>query len=562
MNLLDFSILAGNSQVDSNMMDILPDEHRPPLILVVDDQVPTTVMLQRLFEHHGYEVKCAYNGNMALTTASQLVPDVILLDVLMPDLNGFEVLRLLRENPITASIPTIMLTALDEPDNIARGLNLGADDYIRKPFHTRELLARVESKMKARKLEESLQRRTQDLEALLRVSEELNQQREVNELLRLVPLLALDLLPGDIAAIYQFNEQEQIINSHVEMAARVSEAVGFDVQRILNKLLKTRRPFRWNTNTPLVEDFASGMAIALQHGDIIQGMIVVLALEAVHDESHLRLFEGIGRQAGLALRNAELYQIQMNYALHLEDMVAERTEELRSAQQLLVRSEKLASIGQLAASIAHEINNPLQPIVVILDDMLNDVRESNSVDVRAIKIIQESVERIRRIVSQLLEYTGKRSSGEEMGLVQVDKILENIMSLNRKFFQQHNVKIVTNLQALPPVYGSKDKLEQVFMNISINAQAAMPQGGTLTVSTRGEGDNVLVVFEDTGIGIPPEYMDKIFDPFFTTKQEGTGLGLFVSYGIIQSHNGVIEVKSEVNKGTCITIKLPVTLKVP
>ncbi|NWF69682.1 MAG: response regulator [Chloroflexi bacterium] len=532
-----------------------------PLVLVVDDQIPATVMLQRLFEHHGYRVKCAYDGPAALKSARELIPDLILLDVLMPGMSGFDVLETLRQDPATAIIPTIMITALDEPDNIARGLNLGADDYIRKPFHTRELLARAESKMKARKLEDNLQRRTEELEALLRVSEELNQRREINELLNLITRLTLEMLPGDSAVIYHLNEEGQMINSYAEFSERAPRSPGLNEQ-LVTRLLQTRRAMRWNGSEALVSGFKSGMVMPLQHGDTTHGLLLILSLDVEHDERHLRLFEGIGRQAGLALRNAELYEIQMNYSLHLEDMVAEQTKELRDAQQLLVRSEKLASIGHLAASIAHEINNPLQPIVVILDEMRQDLEAKHMPDIRDIEMIQQSVERIRRIVSQLLDFTGKRSEGEETKLINIEKILEGIVTLNRKFFQQNNVKIITELPQLPPVYGSKDKLEQVFMNLALNAQAAMPRGGELYIGAHSEGENIVIEFADNGHGIPQEYMDRIFDPFFTTKQEGTGLGLFVSYGIIQSHNGSIEVNSVEGKGSRFTIKLPITLKVP
>jgi signal transduction histidine kinase len=537
------------------------EEQASPLVLVVDDQAPATVMLQRLFEHHGYRVKCAYDGPTALDIARDFIPDLILLDVLMPGMSGFEVLERLRQNPVTAIIPTIMITALDEPESIARGLNLGADDYMRKPYHTRELLARAESKMKARKLEDNLQRRTQELEALLRVSEELNQRREVNELLKLVTRLTLELLPGDVAAIFQLNEEGSIVNSYIETGALRSQAARLNVNHIVEQFLQIRQPMRWNGEKASASGFKSGMVIPLQHGDITHGILMVLSLDTIHDERHLRLFEGTGRQAGLALRNAELYEIQMNYALHLEDMVAEQTSELRSAQQLLIRQEKLASIGHLAASIAHEINNPLQPIVVILDDMRHDIEMNLPPDIRALEIIQQSVERIRRIVAQLLDFTGKRSAGSELQPLRINDILEGIVTLNRKFFQQNKINIEANLHELPLVHGSKDKLEQVFMNLAINAQAAMPKGGTLYVNAYSEGENVVIEFIDTGHGIAPQHLDKIFDPFFTTKQDGTGLGLFVSYGIIQSHNGSITVESEAGKGTRFIIRLPVTLNV-
>lgn len=532
---------------------------KSPLVLVADDEIPTTIMLQRIFEREGYKVECVNDGVSALEAAQRLLPDLILLDIQMPRMNGFDVLRTLRENNSTAAIPTILITAkARQASDIARGLNLGADDYMNKPFDPRELLARAQSKIKARQLEETLHRRTQELAALLRVGEELNQHVEISELLDLVLYLALDLLPGDTAAIYQLDEQRRVATARVKSKSDTGARYLFDNEALVPGFLERGSAVLWPEDEPLVTDFAHGMAVPLEHGANMLGILALLGNNVQYDENHLRLFRGIGRQAALALRNAQLYEIQATYALHLEDMVAARTAELQSAQQMLIRSEKLASIGHLAASIAHEINNPLQPIRNILDDMSEDIQRARPVDSRDIAILQESVERIRRIVSQLLEFTGKRSTGDsDVQLLDISSVIEGIITLNRKFLERERVTVLTSLSPLPPVFGSKDQLEQVFMNLTLNAQAAMVGGGTLKIKTWLEGGDVVVEFTDTGIGIAPEKIDRIFDPFYSTKPNGTGLGLFVSYGIIQSHHGTIEVESLVNVGTTFTIRLPV-----
>jgi len=284
----------------------------------------------------------------------------------------------------------------------------------------------------------------------------------------------------------------------------------------------------------------------------------MLCAQQPFDNNHLRLFTGIARQATLALRNAELYEIQADYALHLEDMVAARTAELQSAQQLLFQAEKLASVGRLAASIAHEINNPLVPIRLNLERMLEDVNSKYPIDAEDIERTLESVERIKRIVEQLLQFTGKRNpkTKSELQLVNINNIIEGVIRLNYKYFQQENMSIQSDLAPLPPIHASKDQLEQVFMNLALNARAAMSKGGKLKITTRLDTDNIIIEFEDDGCGIPPEMIDNIFEPFVSTKENGTGLGLFISYGIIQNHRGTIEVKSKVNVGTKFTIRLP------
>jgi signal transduction histidine kinase len=533
----------------------MSDQSHSPLVLVADDEVHTTVMLARIFEREGYQVKSVNDGVAALEAAQQLIPDLILLDIQMPRMDGFEVLRALRDNLLTATIPTIIVTAkARQPTDVAHGLNLGADDFIHKPFDPRELLARAQSKIRARQLEETLQRRTQELEALLRVGEELNQHVEVNDLLNLVPYLALDLLPGDAAAIYQFDDKLNLLNYHVE--SKHGE-LNLDHSEILRRFLNVGEATMWPDNLALTEGFSSGMAVPLRHGGNFLGMLMLLVQGMLYDENHLRLFAGIGSQAALTLRNAQLYEIQTNYALHLEDMVEAQTAELHSAQQLLIRAEKLASIGHLAASIAHEINNPLQPIRINLEDMLEDIQNNTPIDIRAVQTTQESVERIRRIVSQLLEFAGKRNtSTAELQLLDVSRIIEGVISLNRKFFEKEGMEMIADLTPSLSIYGSKDQLEQVFMILTLNAKAAMNAGGKLNIRSWAEKDEIVTQFIDTGCGIPENQLNKVFDPFYSTKPNGTGLGLFVSYGIIQGHHGIIEVKSQVNKGTTFTIRLP------
>jgi two-component system NtrC family sensor kinase len=537
----------------------MSNQKETPLVLVADDEVHTTIMLTRIFEREGYQVESVHDGASAVSAAQHLMPDLILLDIQMPLMNGFDVLRTLRENALTVNIPTIIITAkARQASDVAHGLNLGADDFVHKPFDPRELLARAQSKIRARKLEDALQRRSQELEALLRVGEELNQHLEVKELLNLVPYLVLDLLPGSAAAIYHLDDNLQLLQVEIRGKDIEVESDSLNHQAIIQQFLEAGAPILWtDSSNSIIGDFNSGMIVPLKHGTTIIGILLLLAQVGFYDESHLRLFEGIGGQAALALRNAQLYDIQANYAVRLEDMVEAKTTELKSAQQMLIRAEKLASIGHLAASIAHEINNPLQPIRIMLEDMLEDVQNKVPVDIKALQITHENVERIWRIVSQLLDFAGKRStSSSDIQLIDIGTVIDSVVSLNKKFFQKEDMKIIAKMESPLQAYGNKDQLEQVFMNLILNAKAAMERGGTLKIEVHRENNEIVAEFTDNGCGIPPERINQIFDPFFSTKPNGTGLGLFVSYGIVQSHHGTLEVKSKVNKGTTFTMRLP------
>ncbi len=533
--------------------------HQPPMVMAVDDDPNTTSMLETIFVRAGFQVVKVNNGRAALAQAHALLPDLILLDYMMPGMNGFDVLRELRAEAATKRIPTIIVTAAArEPEDLETGLDLGADDYLYKPFNPQELIARARSKIKARKLEEELERRTRELELLLGVSEQFNLHILVEDLLELIPNLALDVTHGTAGVVYAFDQGGGL--AHVRVQARPLSSPerltdpGF--VRELMRWLRSPEGRIWDQTDSPLPAFSSGMIAPMQQGSTTLGLLMLVD-QTPYDDYQLRLLEGIARQGALALRNAELYDLQTRYASELEARVEERTRELQSAQQLLLRQEKLASLGHLAASIAHEINNPLMPIRNLLEDLVEDLQAANvPFDTKAVSIIQDSLERIRRIVRQLLDFTGKGSASPRLALIEISPILEGIIELNRKFFSQNKIAIEADLPKLPPIYGSKDQLEQVFMNLAINAQQAMPRGGTLRICAFQRDDQIVVEFSDTGEGISAENIDRIFDPFFSTKPDGTGLGLFVSYGVVQSHNGTIQVESKPKSGTRITVSLP------
>jgi two-component system NtrC family sensor kinase len=242
----------------------------------------------------------------------------------------------------------------------------------------------------------------------------------------------------------------------------------------------------------------------------------------------------------------------------LEVKVAERTHELERMQAQLIRSEKLASLGELVAGIAHEINNPLTGILVFSSLILNDSRLDPALKNDLGIIIQET-ERCAKIVKGLLDFA--RESVPQKTWTSLNDILDASLALvkNQTLFQ--NVTLIRDYSSdLPAIMADPHQIEQVIINMLLNAGHAMDTGGTLSIVTTclPEKNCVIAQIADTGCGIPEENLSKIFDPFFTTKEtSGTGLGLAVSYGIINSHGGTIEVESQVGLGTTFTIKLPI-----
>lgn len=242
----------------------------------------------------------------------------------------------------------------------------------------------------------------------------------------------------------------------------------------------------------------------------------------------------------------------------LEKKVAERTQELERMQAQLVRSEKLASLGELVAGIAHEINNPLTGILVFSSLIKNDSRLDAALKSDLETIIQET-ERCALIVKGLLDFA--RETAPQKSWISLNDVLEASLALVRNQALFQNITIFRDYSDdMPAILADPNQLEQVFINMLLNAGHAMITGGTLRVTTaKVDGTNgVVAKVADTGCGIPEENLARIFDPFFTTKDtSGTGLGLSVSYGIINSHGGTIEVESSVGIGTTFTIRLPI-----
>lgn len=536
-----------------------------PHVLVADDVVATTIMLQRLFELEGYRVTSVHNGLEALEAARNLLPDLLLLDIDMPYMDGFEVLRQLRNAPQTANIPTIIITASGEWPSAVQGLKLGADDYVRKPFHPRELVARAESKMHARKLEEALQRRTQDLEALLRVSEALNQNLDIDQLLDLIVYLSRDLIPNQFTAIYQLGSDGDVVNHRVVYSDEIGGAVEALTYQAIAEACLNHPDYIWDApeNSLIGEWLPHGVTIPLRYSDsdYLSGLLVIGGNDA-YDSAHLQLANGIARQANLALRNAELYQLKANYATELEHQVQKRTRELQSAQEMLIRSEKLASVGRLASSVAHEINNPLMPITFNLELMIEELNEGGEIEAEFIRKTLESVYRIKRIVQRLLDFTrhGSKQS-QEIETIDVNEVIVSVMELVEKSFIREDKAIQLELTEVPQIQANRDGLEQLFLNLTINAHHATEKGGVLKFKTYRKDNDIVIEVNDNGTGIPKDIIDHIFEPFITTKKDGSGLGLYVSYGIVQSHGGTISVESKLGKGTLFKIYLPLDAKI-
>ncbi len=242
----------------------------------------------------------------------------------------------------------------------------------------------------------------------------------------------------------------------------------------------------------------------------------------------------------------------------LEQRVEERTQELQQVQNQLIRAGKMAALGELAAGVAHEINNPLTGVLTFSSLILKKIDENHPWRKDMENIVQQTT-RCRNIVKALLDFARQRKPDKRESDIHL--LIDRTLTLVENQARFQNIKIVKEFKPdIPMLFIDGDQLQQVFMNIVINAADAMGEnGGTLTIRTGIHNGMVEISFTDTGCGINKDHLPKIFTPFFTTKEtgKGTGLGLAISYGIIETHGGDIEVVSEPGKGSTFRIKLPV-----
>jgi len=246
----------------------------------------------------------------------------------------------------------------------------------------------------------------------------------------------------------------------------------------------------------------------------------------------------------------------------MQESLSAAYQELKQSQEQLIQAEKLTSLGQLAASIAHEVNNPIAGVLIYTQLLMKKITADTLPKEKALDYLSKmdsELTRIGRLIRNLMDFA--RQTNPSLALIHLNEVIDRANSLVAHSADIQHVDVVRDLgPSLPEVMADPDQLQQVLANLMLNAIQAMPEGGTLTLHTSADSEGkVRIDVQDTGIGISKENMQKLFTPFFTTRKEvkGVGLGLAVAHGIIERHKGRIEVSSEEGKGSTFTISLNV-----
>jgi signal transduction histidine kinase len=288
-------------------------------------------------------------------------------------------------------------------------------------------------------------------------------------------------------------------------------------------------------------DHAAREELPLQEASRDELAFLSVKLDAMRESLRDKIEQLDEVNKNLAERNAEVEQALTR---------------LKQAQEELVRSERLAATGKMTAQLSHEINNPIHNIQSLLESSLNKIDGQPK---ELVALALEEVTRMEKLTRKMLEFYRGTLVDVEKKPVDLHELIEHLLKENEQALLESKIHTVFDMSATTPVVsGSRDKLKQVFLNLILNARDSIPDGGELRLKTRLTNGLVRIEVSDTGVGIPPEHLGKIFDAFFTTKKEvsGIGLGLSVTYGIVQQHNGKISVASQVGAGTTFTIELP------
>ncbi|MBT5029146.1 MAG: PAS domain S-box protein [Nitrospina sp.] len=240
---------------------------------------------------------------------------------------------------------------------------------------------------------------------------------------------------------------------------------------------------------------------------------------------------------------------------HLEELVEERTLELKKSQKQLIHSEKLASLGKLTGSISHEFNNPLQGLRNIID-ILSDSAPSDR-EVRLGDLGKKECDRMAKMIASLRDFY--QPSLGKVSKIGINNCIEEAIILNSKALEQKGIQVKKNFsEKLPLIEVVEDQLKQVILNLIQNAADSISGEGQITCATETQESHITIKIQDTGSGFSEDDQEKLFEPFYTTKGiKGTGLGLSVSYGIVKDHGGSIEVESILGKGSTFTVSLPI-----
>ncbi|MGO9019049.1 MAG: response regulator [Syntrophobacteraceae bacterium] len=509
--------------------------HKGLKVLLIDDDPGILKVMTIALEDEGYTVISANDGESGIDLCASDSPDVVVTDIRMPGTDGMEVLKRIKE--IDPDREVIVATAFSDINYAIRALQLDASDFIIKPISEQALMV-----------------------AIKRAQERFSTRRELRDYTALIEERWMET-SEELARTFQ--TQKLLIESSIDGIIACDKAGRI---MIFNKSME--RMLGYSRNEAIGETidglFCAGEADKFKSA---------LASEEHGGKGRLFLYE-----CYLAENDGSRIPVQLSAAVMTQEeeevgivcFVRDEREIRKLAQEVadqarMLHQDKMISLGKLAASVVHEINNPLTGILVYVQ-LMSKILSCGSLPGDSIAKFQgylsrtqSELERCSKIVSNLLDFS--RKSKLEFSPVDVNELLSKCIDLSGHKLVLQNIRVETHLAGdLPMFQGDFNQLQQCIINLIFNAVDAMPEGGVLRIESSFDSAKSLIhiLVRDTGCGISRDDFPYIFDPFFTTKKEGKGLGLGLSttFGIIDRHKGTIRVESEPGKGALFQIDLP------
>jgi len=578
-------------------------------ILIVDDRPANRQLMATLLGYAQHQLLEASDGAEALELARTHQPDLIITDILMPNLDGYELAQALRAspNPALARVPIIFSTATySQRDARALALAAGVRYVLPKPFEPEQLFeitaaalgqaaappsaapltapleqlprpATVLAGKLAQKMGE-LDHLSRHLAEIIEMGLALMRERDPERLLQVLCDTARVMTGAGTAAIGMLaadgHSLRHFVSSGLDSATAAAMAATPAGEGLLLQLLavpRAQRPGASPADKPPTRAF---LDLPIASANQIYGRLYVTEKQhapefSLQDE---QVALALAAQAAMAYENALQYDELQRHTARLQLAVSERrqaqqalqarTDELTAMTQQLWQAAKLATLGELSAGLAHELNNPLFALSLQIE-MLQAQLPPHSEHQQRLAVVSGEIERMSKLVASLLQTS--RRSARQLAVLDARDELTNTLELLAFHLRQRQIDARTEFG--PPLWVQADRqqLRQVFLNLFTNAADAMPHGGTLTVRTwldAGAPPQAWIEISDTGQGIPAEVLARIWEPFYTTKAEGkgTGLGLGICRRILEEHAGTIEITSAGTPGlgSAVRLSLPGT----
>ena len=505
-------------------------------ILVADDNPSNLGVITECLEERGYKAAVATDGEIALQRAIYVHPDLILLDILMPGIDGFETCRRLKAEEETRDIPIIFMTALTSAEDKMKGFQAGAVDYVTKPIQSGEVLARVATHLRIRDLMQSLHKQKA---ALIQANSE-------------ICLLNERLRRENIEVKADLQESEQKYKMLVEQISEGHFVLQDECFVFVNQTFCDMHGY------PAEELAGKHFSICVAPESLKEVQNLYEESRSPETLSHLFEYMRLTRkQQGLPTEMAmkTLYHEEKRITLGICRDISARLEMERKMRE----TERMTQIGKITTSLSHEIRNPLSAIKMHLQmleeymPMFDDGAQLN------LTLSIREVTRLEKSLGQLLDFA--KPLRLEIESCYLNQILSSCIDLCRVQFEQKELEISCSCD---PVMGciqaDREKFLQVIMNLLLNAFEASPQNGKIWITTRDRSHEqppaYEMTIEDEGPGISEQDMQQMFEPFFTRKKRGTGLGLTNARHIVEAHGGRIAAANRHSGGAFFSVWLP------